>query len=223
MLKCWTLHNRYRQFISDGLDSLSELNQLRLQDSYQHSLDKLLMLDLGLLLDVLRPYYSLTGRPAILQPEIFRSLMLMVDCGFISIKKWYTYLRSDSLLAFLIGCTVNQLPSLGSYYDFINRLWLRNSTLERNALKHLYRYNFNRKPKKGKLKKGQKLPVRKPGVIKQVALAAKSGHSFASFEHLMQEIFVQLAVIPSTECGLIDSSALTVAGDDTCLLVASSS
>lgn len=223
MLKCWTLHNQYRQFIFDGLDSLSESDRLRLQGSYQNSLNKLLMLDLDLLLDVLRPYYSSTGRPAILQPEIFRSLMLMVDCGFTSIKKWHACLRSDSLLAFLIGCTVNQLPSLGSYYDFINRLWLRNSALERNALKHLYRYNFNRKPKKGKLKRGQKLPVRKPGVIKQVALAAKSNHSFASFERLLQEVFVQLAVIPSTECGLIDSSALTVAGDGTCLPVSSSS
>ena len=167
MLKYWTLHNTYRQFISDGFDSLSESDLIRLQGSYQNSLDKLLMLDLDLLLDALSPYYSSTGRPAILQPEIFRSLMLMIDCGFTSLKKWYAFLRSDSLLAFLIGCNLDLLPSLGSYYDFINRLWLRNSTLERNARKHLYRYNFNRKPKKGKLKKGQKLPGRKPGVVKQ--------------------------------------------------------
>ena len=185
MLKCWTLHHQYRQFISDGLDSLSESDFLRLQGTYQKSLDKLLILDLDLLLEALRPYYSSTGRPAIFQPEIFQSLMLMMECGFTSIKKWYNYLRSDSLLAFLIGCHLSQLPSLGSYYDFINRLWLRNSTLEQNARKHLYRYNFNRKPKKRKLKKGEKLPVRKPGVIKQVALAAKSDYSFASFERLL--------------------------------------
>lgn len=86
MLKCWTLHNQYRQFISDGLDSLSESDLMRLQGSYKNSLDKLLMLDLDLLLDALRPYYSSTRRPAILQPEIFRSLMLMIDCGFTSIK-----------------------------------------------------------------------------------------------------------------------------------------
>lgn len=86
MLKCWTLHNQYSQFISDGLDSLSESDLMRLQGSYKNSLDKLLMLDLDLLLDALRPYYSSTRRPAILQPEIFRSLMLMIDCGFTSIK-----------------------------------------------------------------------------------------------------------------------------------------
>lgn len=155
MLKCWTLHNQYCQFISDGLDSLSESDLKRLQGSYQNSLDKLLMLNLDLLLDALRPYYSSTGRPAILQPEIFRSLILMIDCGFTSIKKWYAYLCSDSLLAFLIGCNLNQLPSFGSYYDFMNRLWLRSSTIERDALKKRYRYNFNYKPKKGKLKKGK--------------------------------------------------------------------
>lgn len=147
----------------------------------------------------------------------------MIDCGFTSLKKWIALLHSDSLLAFLIGCDVNRLPSLTSYYDFINRLWLRNSSLERDALKHLYRYNFNRKPKKGNLKKGQKLPVRKPGVVKQVALSAKSGRSFASYERLLQKIFVLLAVYPSAECGLIHSSSLTAAGDGTCLPVPSSS
>ncbi|SFR71137.1 hypothetical protein [Anaeromicropila populeti] len=35
MLKCWTLHNQYRQFISDGADSLSESDFLRLQGSYR--------------------------------------------------------------------------------------------------------------------------------------------------------------------------------------------
>ena len=221
MLKCWTLHNQYHQFISDGLDSFSEPD--RLQGSYQNSLDKLLILDLDLLLDALRPHYASTGRPAIIQPEIFRSLMLIIDCGFSSLKKWYDFLRSDSLLAFLIGCDLKQLPSLGSYYDFMNPLWLHNSALERKALKHLYRYNFNRKPKKGKLKKGQKLPVRKPGVVKQVAWAAKSNHSFASFERLLQEVFVLLAVNPSVERWLIDSSTLTAAADGSCLPVPSSS
>ncbi len=32
MLKCWRLHNQYRQFISDDLDFLSEADLLRLQD-----------------------------------------------------------------------------------------------------------------------------------------------------------------------------------------------
>lgn len=198
----WTLHNQYCQFISDGLDSFSESDFKRLQGSYQKSFDKLLMLDLDLLHDALRPYYSLTARPSILQPEIFRSLVLMIDCGFTSLKKWYAILRSDSLLAFIIGCDSNQFPSLDSYYDFMNRLWLRNSTLERNALKHLYRYNFNRKPKNEKLKKGEKLPVRKPGVVKQVAFAAKSDHSFASFERLLRlstfRLFFALLIASTT-------------------------
>ncbi|WP_143099137.1 hypothetical protein [Anaeromicropila populeti] len=54
-------------------------------------------------------------------------------------------------------------------------------------------------------------------------MAAKSDHSFVSFERLLQEIFVLLAVNPSAECGLIDSSSLSAAGDGTCLPVPSSS
>lgn len=73
----------------------------------------------------------------------------MIDCSLISLKKRNTFLRSNTLVALLIGCNLNQLPSLGSYYDFMNRLWLRDFSLGRNALKHLYRYNFNRKSQKG--------------------------------------------------------------------------
>lgn len=54
MLKFWTLHNKYRQFISDVLTfSLSKSDLIRLQGSYQDSLDKLLILDLDLLLETL--------------------------------------------------------------------------------------------------------------------------------------------------------------------------
>lgn len=84
MLKCWTLHYSYRQFISDCLDSLSESDFLRLQDSYRKFFYKLLLLNLDLLLDALLPFYSSTGRPVLFQSEIFRSLLLMIDCGFIS-------------------------------------------------------------------------------------------------------------------------------------------
>jgi len=223
MLKCWTTHQQYSQFLSGRILFLSENDQLRLKGSYQKSLDKLLFLDLDPLHSALIPYYSSTGRPATLQPEIFRSFILMMDLGFTSIKKWNAYLRSDALLALLIGCNLTHLPSIGSYYDFMSRLWLRNSDAEKESRKYLYRYNFNRRPKKGKLKKGQKLPSRKPGIVKKIATFAKSDRSFSSFERLLQEIFTLLGILPSVESGLIVSDSLAVAGDGTCLPIPSSS
>ena len=68
--------------------TLYQSSALCLQGSYQNSLDKLHMLDLNLLLDALRTYYSSTDRPVVLQPETFRSLMLMIDCGFTSLNEF---------------------------------------------------------------------------------------------------------------------------------------
>lgn len=71
-----------------------------------------------------------TGRPAINQPQILRSFVLMLDRGFTSLTSWVTELQSDDLLTVLICCSPQGIPSLGSYFDFINRLWLQNPALE---------------------------------------------------------------------------------------------
>lgn len=122
MLKYWTTHSSYCQFISDGISVLSVSDQKRLKSKYADSLSKLTSLDLDSLKEHLLPHYSSTGRPALYQPEIFRSFLLMLDTGEPSIRNWIDTLRSDSLMAFLIGCPPNAAPSLGSHYDFINRL-----------------------------------------------------------------------------------------------------
>jgi hypothetical protein len=57
MLRNWTSHVDYQHFISQAVSSLN----------------------LDPLADFLFPYYSPFGRPAIHQPEIFRSVILMID------------------------------------------------------------------------------------------------------------------------------------------------
>ena len=120
MLKSWTSHADYQQFISDAVSSLNDSQRKKLI-SYSDSIAKLTSLNLDPLADHLAPYYSHTGRPALHQPEIFRSFILMLDCGFTSIDSWVTTLMNDDILAILIGCSADQLPPLGSYYDFIDR------------------------------------------------------------------------------------------------------
>lgn len=99
--------------------------------SYSDSIKKLTSLNLDPLHSVLEPYYSKTGRSALNQPEIFRSIILMLDTGETSLTKWVNILLSDDLLAMLIGCSPDSLPPLGSYYDLINRLWLRDTSEDR--------------------------------------------------------------------------------------------
>lgn len=37
---------------------------------------------------------------------------------------WAERLAHDHVLAVLIGCTTDSLPPLGSYFDFMDRLWV---------------------------------------------------------------------------------------------------
>lgn len=96
--------------------------------------------------EFLAPFYSDTGRPAITPPQILRSFILMLDRKVTSLTNWVAYLHSDDLLAMLIGCSPDHPPSLGSYFDFIDRLWSRNPAHEKLGRKDLFPSNKNKKP-----------------------------------------------------------------------------
>lgn len=222
MLKEWTTHADYQQFLSSKLSSFCSIISERM-DSFSDSISKLLTLNLDPLKELLEPYYSITGRPAIHQPEIFRSIILMLERKKTSLAKWVKKTKSDSFLAALIGCNPDEVPPLGSYYDFIDRLWLCDTTLDHEDRKRLLR--FNKKPPKTKSPgKNKKLPNRHPGVTKMTADFFRDGRSFDNrFERLLQEIFALIAVEPSANLGLISKDNLTIAGDGTCVYVHSSS
>ncbi len=76
MLKDWTSHISYQNFISNSVASFNE-SELKRLTSYSDSVDKLTALNLDPLADFLAPYYSPIGRPAINQAEIFRSIIIM--------------------------------------------------------------------------------------------------------------------------------------------------
>jgi len=223
MLNSWISHDSYCSFISQGISSLPPSDLLRLSGSFSDSLDKLTSLNLDPIRDHLIPYYSNTGRPALYQPQILKSFLLMVDSKEVSIKNWVRKLHSDSLLAFLIGCAPGSVPSLTSHYDFIDRLWMRDKEIQKRERLKKHKYNFFKKPKKGKLKKGEKLPPKSTGSVKKMVDFFLSGRSLDKrFDKLLQEIFVLAAIVPSLELGLLPHNSLTASGDGTCLPVPSS-
>ena len=216
MLKHWMTHAEYQQFISVSITHLNE-SQLKKLRSYQYSLDKLTSLNLDPVGDYLAPFYSHTGRPALNQPQIIRSLVLMLDQKIQSLDKWVKNLHNDDILALLIGCSTDSLPPLGSYYDFIDRLWLQSENSEKLGRNILLPACKNSKPSQ-KPGKGKKLPNRHSNVVKQVADYVSSDHKIPfHFEETLQKIFMIAAVVPSMELGLIDKNDLTISGDGTCV------
>lgn len=72
----------------------------------------------------------------------------MVDSKETSIKNWVRTLHSDPLMAFLIGCPADSVPSLGSHYDFIDRLWMRDKAIQKQERLKIHKYNFFKSPRK---------------------------------------------------------------------------
>jgi len=130
MHKSWSSHADYQQFIISNLSCFYKAFPKKVI-GLEPSISKLYCFDLDILIEILKPYNSNTGRPATLQPKMFRSFSLMLFQKETSITNWVKKLHTSELLATYIGCTKNNVPSLGAHYDFISRLWLSNLSIDR--------------------------------------------------------------------------------------------
>ncbi|MDU4801720.1 MAG: hypothetical protein E6X81_12170, partial [Clostridium butyricum] len=209
-------HAEYQQFIISNFSSSNQTFYKRVLE-LESSISKLYCLDLDILEEILKPYYSKTGRPAALQPEIFRSFSLMLFLKETSITNWVKKLNCDEFLAICIGCTVDKTPSLGAHYDFISRLWMSDLASDRKKLKIVRPYK--KKPSKVKSPgRNKKLPNKKSGSVKKICDFFEANRSFSlRAEKLLQHIFSLVAVKPSFDLNLIKQDNLTLAGDGTCV------
>ena len=114
MIKNWQSHQEYLNFLHEAKIHFDSSQRARLAGECAAAREKLRLLNLDSVMELLEAYYPPLGRPAINQPQILRPLVLMLDQGFTGITAWVDKLSSDSLLAFLIGCPPASLPPLGS-------------------------------------------------------------------------------------------------------------
>lgn len=141
----------------------------------------------------------------------------MMDQHFESLDVWLRTLQNDDLLSLMIGCSPVSLPPLGSYYDFINRLWFQSPDTQNLGRHDLLPAGKNSKPSHNP-GKGQKLPNKHEGITIKVADYVASDREIPfHFEKALQKLFLIAAVVPSLQLGLIDTDNLTVSGDGTCL------
>ena len=227
----WQSHDEYRTIVTTIGRRLSRNNPKYSFCEYDEERQKLLNLNLDPLLDYIPAFYSQGGRPAKHQTQILRSLILFVllfnkTKARTSLTLWVREVLPKSIsLTVLIGCSCpDDLPPLGSYYDFINRFWMDSrDRYSRTAL--LPAGRNGRKPKKligtdGKLAEpDDPCSVTTKDIVKDI-MAGKpaSGNPEAA----LQMIFSILAVLPSVRLGLIDLENLTLSGDGTAMLSHSS-
>ena len=128
MIKQWQSNHEYLCFLNNQKASFDSSERVRLHSELLIPWQKLRLLDTDAAMLFLQPFYSNTGRPALNQPQILRSFILfflLVSMGLASpsLTRWVSRLKNDRVLAALIGCHTHSLPPLGSYFDFMDRLW----------------------------------------------------------------------------------------------------
>ncbi|RKI35840.1 hypothetical protein D7V86_24530 [bacterium D16-51] len=224
----WQSHNEYRTIVNTFGRRLSRNSPKYSFHSYDVERQKLLNLNLDPLTGYIHRFYSNGGRPAKKQAQILRSLILFVllfnkTPAKTSLTLWVTeVLPNSTALTILIGCTCTQeLPPLGSYYDFMNRFWMGSRDhYSRHAL--LPKGRNGKKPDKtlgadGKLEDGGTVSCR--DIVSDIMAGLPASDNP---EAALQTIFTLLAVLPSVRLGLVDAKNLTLSGDGTAVVSHSS-
>jgi hypothetical protein len=189
---------------------------------------KLLILDLTLALPILTLLYASDGRPAIPPEDLLRSLIAMLLCGITSIDTWVAQMRTDPFYAIISGFAPTQVPGVGTFYEFMDRLL----GLDAHRVQHLYRpkprQQRAKKDKQASKDKNKDTPKHQHIVAKLAARflrqatpptdsAMPTWHcdpaKFARAEQVIQAIFYACIVSKSMDLGLIDLHHLCVSGD----------
>ena len=201
----------YQRFVLTELRALADERPDQIRE-YQEAVSKMLILNLDPLIPIIIPLYPDTGRYAQRQMEIFRSFVLM-DHLHIPLNNWVEKLTHNPVLRTIAGFTLDNMPKTSSYYDFINRL----VPLDERPVTR----QFKSKPKE-KLKKGEKMPPKNPGIVAKLAgQLIKDEKLFQRrlsnrCERFLQKIFARVSVDRSCELGLVPDS-VSASGDGTCI------
>ena len=206
MLGKWTPQTEYQEFVRQKLRDISQSAPERVLE-YESVISKLYILPTDKLLKVILPLYSTIGRPAELQPEIFRSFVAMNELGLV-LDTWLAKLKNNEVLRIAVGVSEENIPCASSHYDFINRI-IDMDERPKIRLK-------KRKPSK-KIGKNVKLPNKEPGIVQRLVDKILCGRLFnLRPERHLQKIFADVCVASSRELGIIPNE-IDVSGDGTCI------
>lgn len=220
MIKYWQSMQDYKYFLNESKVHFDSSERTRLHTELWKPWQKLQLFNTDRAMEFLLPFYSSTGRPAKNQPQILRSFilfLLLLSEGLAkpSLSLWVHRLKNDRVLSALIGCTTDSLPPLGSYFDFMHRLWAAPAS-GLYARNKLLPASWNSKKPDRPKGRGQKAPESRPKITEAIEKRLLDGKDIPfNFEERLQLFFYLTAVLPSMECGVVPSRHLTVSGDGT--------
>ena len=173
-----------------------------------------------------RLYVPDQGRPARLPDDLRRAWLLMLECRITSVEIWVQRLREQPFYAVLCGFEPDDVPGVGTFYDFQDRL-LR---LAAPVLDHecVPRHRSEQRKASGTLRdKNNTAPHAHilerlaDRVLTRPARPVIFGQwrtnlaALPVYQRTLQEVFYTVFVSTSVTQGLIDLTDLHVAGDGT--------
>ena len=174
-------------------------------------------LDLSAVDRIMQDKYSVLGAPPRQPSCMLRSLLLMLETKSASIPLWVQTLHTSPFYAILSGFEPKDLPGIGTFYDFIDRLWNLDTP---NLSPHIKPF-CKKKVKKPKIK-GQKAdPIEKETVGELIIRLSSSSFSMdkEAYGTLLQ-IFKTCFLDESVRKGAVTPNNLHIAGDGTPVITA---
>ena len=203
-------HTAYQNFVVTNLRKYYP-NPDALARSTWDIIERFWNLDLSYTDELMKDKYSKFG-PVPRTPSCMqRSYLLSIDFKVTSLTEWAVQVKMNPLYAILSGFEVGDTPGVGTFYDFIKRLWNSDNN---HLSSHIH-------PIKEKVKK-PKTKGTKADSMEKVTVAQLLPQLENTEFHLDDQPYSSLFKIYKHEFldvsiskGLIDTSSLALAGDGT--------
>ena len=226
-------HQQYLKHLDKYFASGSDNLDITLkQQYYEKEIQILKNLDLDPAIPILLSLYS-QGKIKDAQdpPGMLRSLLLMTMRRVKGITGWVKLTRHDPFLAVLMGFKPGCVPGIGTYYDFMKRIIDGPYRKPCRCEDKVKRSEYNAGPHKRNLKNEKQAqkndfdPNHSQSEKLAAALLANTEEPRAKNLHqILEDLHIQLGLIPSIRQGLItDLHALVISGDGSILETAASS
>ena len=204
-------HSTYQNFVVENLRKYYP-NPDALSRSTWDIIDRFWNLDLSYTDELMRSRYSVFGPRPRTPSGMQRSYLLSIDFKVTSLTDWAAQLKINPLYAILSGFEVGDTPGVGTFYDFLNRLWDSDSD---NLNPHV-RPVKSKEVKKPKQKGAKAESVEKTTVEQLLKTLEQKSFSideqpYGSLFRLYQKEFLEQSV----KRELITPESLAVAGDGT--------
>jgi hypothetical protein len=166
--------------------------------------------DLSTIDETLCKFYSVFGPAPRLPSCMLRSTLVALNFGVASYTEWAKQLKLNPLYAILSGFKFGDTPGVGTFYDFINRLWLSET---KNLSPHVRLPKSSvRKPSKKGSKSASVDKITVEDLLKRFLI--EPPNTDQPFSCLF-DIFKKEFLGESVKRGLITPSNLSIAGDGT--------